>query len=138
PTTRPGTATTRSSYCWRPGPAPWMWPPARSPPNSATSSATAAAWSLPPASSRSASSGPVRTGGAVSRAEHRVVVGGGFIGAEVAASATQMDTRVTLLEVNDTLWTRAVGSELGRFLEAFLRDRGVHVRTRTRAERLEG
>jgi 3-phenylpropionate/trans-cinnamate dioxygenase ferredoxin reductase component len=75
---------------------------------------------------------------AISRAESTVVLGGGFIGAEVAASATQMDTRVTLLEVADTLWTRAVGSEMGRFFEAFLRDRGVHVRTRTRAERLEG
>jgi 3-phenylpropionate/trans-cinnamate dioxygenase ferredoxin reductase component len=75
---------------------------------------------------------------AVSRAEHMVVVGGGFIGAEVAASATQMDTRVTLLERSDTVWTRAVGPEMGRFFEAFLRDRGVHVRTRTRAERLEG
>jgi 3-phenylpropionate/trans-cinnamate dioxygenase ferredoxin reductase subunit len=75
---------------------------------------------------------------AISRAESMVVLGGGFIGAEVAASATQMDTRVTLLEVADTLWTRAVGSEMGRFFEAFLRDRGVHVRTRTRAERLEG
>jgi 3-phenylpropionate/trans-cinnamate dioxygenase ferredoxin reductase component len=75
---------------------------------------------------------------AISRAEHMVVIGGGFIGAEVAASATRMDTRVTLLERADTLWTRAVGSELGRFFEAFLRDRGVHVRTQTRAERLEG
>jgi 3-phenylpropionate/trans-cinnamate dioxygenase ferredoxin reductase subunit len=75
---------------------------------------------------------------AISRAEHMVVIGGGFIGAEVAASATRMDTRVTLLERADTLWTRAVGSELGRFFEAFLRDRGVHVRTRTGAERLEG
>jgi len=75
---------------------------------------------------------------AISRAESMVVLGGGFIGAEVAASATQMDTRVTILEVTDTLWTRAVGPEMGRFLEAFLRDRGVHVRTRTRAERLEG
>ena len=75
---------------------------------------------------------------AISRAESMVIVGGGFIGAEVAASATQMDTRVTILEVADTLWTRAVGPEMGRFLEAFLRDRGVHVRTRTRAERLEG
>ena len=75
---------------------------------------------------------------AISRAEHMVIIGGGFIGAEVAASATQMDTRVTLLERADTLWTRAVGSELGGFFEAFLRDRGVHVRTRTRAERLEG
>src|SRR5919108_3976803 len=75
---------------------------------------------------------------AISRAETMVVIGGGFIGAEVAASATQMDTRVTLLEVADTLWTRAVGPEMGRFFEAFLRDRGVHVRTRTRAERIEG
>jgi 3-phenylpropionate/trans-cinnamate dioxygenase ferredoxin reductase component len=75
---------------------------------------------------------------AISRAESMVVIGGGFIGAEVAASATQMDTRVTLLEVADTLWTRAVGSEMGRFFEAFLRDRGVHVRTRTQAEGLLG
>jgi 3-phenylpropionate/trans-cinnamate dioxygenase ferredoxin reductase subunit len=75
---------------------------------------------------------------AVSRAEAMVVIGGGFIGAEVAASATQMDTRVTLLERSDTLWARAVGAEMGRFFEAFLRDRGVHVRTRTTAERLEG
>jgi 3-phenylpropionate/trans-cinnamate dioxygenase ferredoxin reductase subunit len=67
-----------------------------------------------------------------------VVIGGGFIGAEVAASATQMDTRVTILEIAETLWTRAVGTEMGGFIEAFLRDRGVHVRTRTRAERLEG
>ncbi|HJU01010.1 MAG TPA: FAD-dependent oxidoreductase [Actinomycetes bacterium] len=75
---------------------------------------------------------------AISRAESMVVIGGGFIGAEVAASATQMDTRVTLLERSDTLWTRAVGPELGRFFEAFQRDRGVHVRTRTQAERIEG
>ncbi|HEV2869889.1 MAG TPA: FAD-dependent oxidoreductase, partial [Actinomycetota bacterium] len=75
---------------------------------------------------------------AISRAESMVVLGGGFIGAEVAASATQMDTRVTLLELADTLWTRAVGPEMGGFFEAFLRDRGVHVRTRTKAARLEG
>jgi 3-phenylpropionate/trans-cinnamate dioxygenase ferredoxin reductase subunit len=75
---------------------------------------------------------------AISRAESMVILGGGFIGAEVAASATQMDTRVTLLEMADTLWTRAVGPEMGRFFEAFLRDRGVHVRTRAKAERLEG
>src|ERR671921_895832 len=75
---------------------------------------------------------------AISRAESMVIIGGGFIGAEVAASATQMDTRVTLLELADTLWTRAVGPEMGRFFEDFLRDRGVHVRTRTRTERLEG
>jgi 3-phenylpropionate/trans-cinnamate dioxygenase ferredoxin reductase subunit len=75
---------------------------------------------------------------AISRAETMVVIGGGFIGAEVAASATQMDTRVTLLELEETLWTRAVGPRMGRFIEEFLRDRGVHVRTRTSAQELEG
>jgi 3-phenylpropionate/trans-cinnamate dioxygenase ferredoxin reductase subunit len=75
---------------------------------------------------------------AISRAETLVVIGGGFIGAEVAASATQMDTRVTLLELEETVWTRAVGPQMGGFLEEFLRDRGVHVRTRTGAKELEG
>jgi 3-phenylpropionate/trans-cinnamate dioxygenase ferredoxin reductase component len=75
---------------------------------------------------------------AISRAETMVVIGGGFIGAEVAASGTQMDTRVTLLEVAETLWTRAVGPKIGRFFEEFLRDRGVHVRTRVGAQALEG
>jgi 3-phenylpropionate/trans-cinnamate dioxygenase ferredoxin reductase subunit len=36
---------------------------------------------------------------AIGRAGRMVVIGGGFIGAEVAASATQMDTQVTLLKV---------------------------------------
>jgi 3-phenylpropionate/trans-cinnamate dioxygenase ferredoxin reductase component len=75
---------------------------------------------------------------AISRAETMVVIGGGFIGAEVAASATQMDTRVTLLELVETLWTRAVGPQMGRFFEEFLRDRGVHVRTGIGAQGLEG
>jgi 3-phenylpropionate/trans-cinnamate dioxygenase ferredoxin reductase component len=75
---------------------------------------------------------------AISRAETMVVIGGGFIGAEVAASATQMDTRVTLLELVETLWTNAVGPQMGRFFEEFLRDRGVHVRTGIGAQGLEG
>jgi 3-phenylpropionate/trans-cinnamate dioxygenase ferredoxin reductase component len=75
---------------------------------------------------------------AISRAETMVVIGGGFIGAEVAASATQMDTRVTLLELVETLWTKAVGPQMGRFFEEFLRDRGVHVRTGIGAQGLEG
>jgi 3-phenylpropionate/trans-cinnamate dioxygenase ferredoxin reductase subunit len=75
---------------------------------------------------------------AIRQARRMVVIGGGFIGAEVAASATQMDTEVTLLEVADTLWTRAVGPELGGFFEEFLRDRGVDVRVRTRPVGIEG
>jgi 3-phenylpropionate/trans-cinnamate dioxygenase ferredoxin reductase subunit len=75
---------------------------------------------------------------AIRHAGRMVVVGGGFIGAEVAASATQMNTEVTLLEVAETIWTRAVGPRLGRFFEEFLRDRGVNVRVRTKVARVEG
>jgi 3-phenylpropionate/trans-cinnamate dioxygenase ferredoxin reductase component len=75
---------------------------------------------------------------AIGRAGRMVVIGGGFIGAEVAASATQLDTHVTLLEVAETLWIRAVGPQLGRFFEEFLRDRGVDVRVRAKAARVEG
>lgn len=75
---------------------------------------------------------------AIGQARRMVVIGGGFIGAEVAASATQMNTEVSLLEVAETLWTRAVGAELGTFFEEFLRDRGVDVRVRTRSARIEG
>jgi 3-phenylpropionate/trans-cinnamate dioxygenase ferredoxin reductase subunit len=75
---------------------------------------------------------------AIRHAGRMVVIGGGFIGAEVAASATQMDTQVTLLEVAETLWTRAVGPKLGRFFEEFLRDRGVDVRVQTKAARVDG
>jgi 3-phenylpropionate/trans-cinnamate dioxygenase ferredoxin reductase subunit len=75
---------------------------------------------------------------AIRQARRMVVIGGGFIGAEVAASASQMGTEVSLLEVADTLWIRAVGPELGGFFEEFLRDRGVDVRLRTRSARIEG
>jgi 3-phenylpropionate/trans-cinnamate dioxygenase ferredoxin reductase subunit len=75
---------------------------------------------------------------AIGQARRVVVIGGGFIGAEVAASATQMGTEVTLLEVAETLWTRAVGAELGGFFEEFLRDRGVDVRVSTPTAHIEG
>jgi 3-phenylpropionate/trans-cinnamate dioxygenase ferredoxin reductase subunit len=75
---------------------------------------------------------------AIRAAGRMVVIGGGFIGAEVAASATQMGAEVSLLEVAETLWTRAVGAQLGEFFEEFLRDRGVDVRVRTRTARIEG
>jgi 3-phenylpropionate/trans-cinnamate dioxygenase ferredoxin reductase component len=75
---------------------------------------------------------------AIRHAGRMAVIGGGFIGAEVAASATQMDTEVTLLEVAETIWTRAVGPRLGRFFEEFLRDRGVDVRVQTKVARVEG
>ncbi|MFF5979506.1 NAD(P)/FAD-dependent oxidoreductase [Streptomyces olindensis] len=58
-----------------------------------------------------------------------VIVGAGFIGAEVAAVARGLGVDVTLLEAGPEPLTRAVGEDAGRFLAQLHRDRGVRLRT---------
>lgn len=62
-------------------------------------------------------------------AEHVAVLGGGFIGCEVAAAAIQLGKRVTLLEALPTLLHRALGHRLGDVIAGIHRDAGVDVRT---------
>lgn len=57
-----------------------------------------------------------------------LVVGGGFIGAEVAATARSMGKQVVLVEPQGTLLLRGLGSKLGAAIENFHRDNGVDVR----------
>jgi 3-phenylpropionate/trans-cinnamate dioxygenase ferredoxin reductase subunit len=49
-----------------------------------------------------------------------------------------MGARATLVEQAATVLDGVLGTTVGGLVEAFLRERGVHVRTRTRALRLEG
>ena len=65
-------------------------------------------------------------------------MGGGFIGAEVAACAKQAGCEVTLLEVEDVPLWRVLGRELGAIVTGFHRDEGVRVLTNTWLERIEG
>jgi 3-phenylpropionate/trans-cinnamate dioxygenase ferredoxin reductase component len=58
-----------------------------------------------------------------------VVVGAGFIGAEVAASARSRGVEVTLLERNGTPLARALGEEVGQLYGEIHRDHGVDLRT---------
>jgi 3-phenylpropionate/trans-cinnamate dioxygenase ferredoxin reductase subunit len=60
---------------------------------------------------------------------HLVVVGAGFIGAEVAASARTAGCEVTLLEGMDTPLQRVLPTLLGELYGQFHRERGVDVRT---------
>jgi 3-phenylpropionate/trans-cinnamate dioxygenase ferredoxin reductase component len=60
--------------------------------------------------------------------QHIVVVGGGFIGLEVAASARQRGCRVTLLEGAPRLMGRAVPAAVAEQMLAVHRARGVDVR----------
>ncbi|MGH2674498.1 MAG: NAD(P)/FAD-dependent oxidoreductase, partial [Actinomycetota bacterium] len=65
----------------------------------------------------------------VIRSGRLVVVGAGFIGAEVAASARSRGAEVTVLEKNHVPLNRAVGEEMGEVYAAIHRDHGVDLRT---------
>ncbi len=67
-----------------------------------------------------------------------VVIGAGFIGAEVAASAKTFGCEVTLLEALPVPMERALGRELGEVYAAIHRDNGVDLRTGVEVERIEG
>jgi 3-phenylpropionate/trans-cinnamate dioxygenase ferredoxin reductase subunit len=63
-----------------------------------------------------------------------VVIGGGYVGLEVAASARKLGARVTLLEAQPRILARVAGPELSRFYEQAHRDAGVDVRTGVQVE----
>jgi NADPH-dependent 2,4-dienoyl-CoA reductase/sulfur reductase-like enzyme len=68
-------------------------------------------------------------------ARRLVVVGGGFIGAEVASTASAMGVEVTILEAGRAPFVRLLGSDLGRLLLDRYRAHGVDVRTAATATR---
>ncbi len=61
-----------------------------------------------------------------------LVVGGGFIGAEVASNARARDIDVTVLEALPTPSARALGPELGALAGRLLTEGGVDLRTSVR------
>ncbi len=67
-----------------------------------------------------------------------VIVGGGYIGLEVAAAARTRGCRVTVLEMRDALMSRVVAPEIGGYFAAIHRRRGVDIRTGVTVERFEG
>ncbi|HWE13466.1 MAG TPA: FAD-dependent oxidoreductase [Solirubrobacteraceae bacterium] len=67
-----------------------------------------------------------------------VIVGGGVIGLEVAASARRLGCSVTVIEVAPQLMGRIVPSELAELIADLHRARGVSVRTGTGPVAFEG
>ncbi|MGQ4618835.1 FAD-dependent oxidoreductase [Nocardia sp. R7R-8] len=67
-----------------------------------------------------------------------VVIGGGFIGAEVAACARLAGAEVTMVESERVPLWRVLGEELGGILTDIHRDRGVRIKTKVTVERIEG
>jgi 3-phenylpropionate/trans-cinnamate dioxygenase ferredoxin reductase subunit len=66
------------------------------------------------------------------------VVGGSWIGTEVAACAQQRGCDVTIIEPQQALLERALGVEVGRYYAALHHDHGVDVRLESGVVRFEG
>ena len=66
-----------------------------------------------------------------------LIVGGGYVGLEVAAVAVQLGLRVTLLEVAPRLLSRVTGPEVSSFIERLHRERGVEFRLGCQIQDLE-
>jgi 3-phenylpropionate/trans-cinnamate dioxygenase ferredoxin reductase subunit len=67
-----------------------------------------------------------------------VVIGGGWIGAEVAASARQKGLEVTIVEQSDVPLERVLGREVGEVYAQIHRDHGVELVTGAALESFEG
>lgn len=67
-----------------------------------------------------------------------VIIGGGFIGLEVAAVATKLDMQVTVLEGLDRVLARVTAPDTSSFYEKVHRAAGVDLRTGAAVTALEG
>jgi 3-phenylpropionate/trans-cinnamate dioxygenase ferredoxin reductase component len=67
-----------------------------------------------------------------------VIVGGGYIGLEIAATARNMGCAVSVLEMADRVMNRVVASNVSEYFAHEHRTQGVKVMCNTRVVRLEG
>lgn len=75
---------------------------------------------------------------ALERRPRVAVIGAGFIGAEVAASARQLGLEVTMIEALETPLAQSLGPRVGRLVQEMHERRGVRVLCGRRVERFGG
>ncbi|MDF2528903.1 MAG: putative ferredoxin reductase subunit [Enterobacter mori] len=78
-----------------------------------------------------------RLKGRLAESQTLAIVGGGWIGLEIAASARKSGVAVTLFEQQPALCMRSVSGEVSQRLEALHREQGVDIRTGCGALELE-
>jgi 3-phenylpropionate/trans-cinnamate dioxygenase ferredoxin reductase subunit len=74
----------------------------------------------------------------VADAEQIVLIGGSYIGCEVAASLTMMGKRCTIVMQEQTTLERGFGKQVGGFFQKLLEDHGVRIHASDELERFEG
>jgi NADPH-dependent 2,4-dienoyl-CoA reductase/sulfur reductase-like enzyme len=75
---------------------------------------------------------------ALGKARHAVVIGGGFIGMEVAAVLAQKQIEVTMVLNEDRIWKRLFSPEMSSFFESYYSSRGVRLIKSTAVTELLG
>ncbi|PYY06934.1 MAG: FAD-dependent oxidoreductase [Acidobacteria bacterium] len=75
---------------------------------------------------------------ALEKVKHAVVIGGGFIGMEVAAVLAQKGIEVTMVLGEDRIWKRLFSPEMSSFFEAYYAARSVHLIKATTVSELRG
>ena len=66
-----------------------------------------------------------------------VIIGGGFIGCELASCCREMGLAVTIVESESVPMRRALGQRIGAFMATVIRDYGVDLRLGAAVERIE-
>jgi NADPH-dependent 2,4-dienoyl-CoA reductase/sulfur reductase-like enzyme len=71
-------------------------------------------------------------------AKSAVIVGGGFIGMEVASVLAQKNIQTTMVIREDRVWSRVFTPVMSAFFERYYTERGVRIVKQTRVAALEG
>lgn len=74
----------------------------------------------------------------VKDAEHVVLIGGSYIGCEVAASLTMLGKRCTIVMQEQVTLERGFGKDAGRFFQGLLESHGVAIHGQDELERFDG
>jgi 3-phenylpropionate/trans-cinnamate dioxygenase ferredoxin reductase subunit len=72
------------------------------------------------------------------QAERVVLIGGSYIGTEVAASLTELGCRCTIVMQEEVTLERGFGQQAGRFFQGVLEEHGIEVVGGDQLERFEG
>jgi 3-phenylpropionate/trans-cinnamate dioxygenase ferredoxin reductase subunit len=64
----------------------------------------------------------------VAEAEHVVLIGGSYIGCEVAASLTELGKRCTIVMMEEVALSNSFGTEVGRYFHDLLTRKGIELR----------
>ncbi|AEF16934.1 CoA-disulfide reductase [Thermoanaerobacterium xylanolyticum LX-11] len=74
----------------------------------------------------------------INNANDIVVIGGGFIGVEMAEQIKALDKNVTLIEIADKLLWQAFDAEYSDMVEAIIKQKGVVIKTNTKVTKILG